>query len=120
MNESILLIEDNSNHSRALKDMLIDEGYGVEIAKDGDEVKQKMAEIKVDSKLYDLLLIDIAVPKFKAIEFIETYKKTHRVIVVSAYADTDKVIRVIDEKWRIKKPFDANVLVDRIKERLAL
>lgn len=115
----ILLIEDNPKHSSIFSDILSDEGYEVIVAKNGEEVEKKINTQHKDN-LFNLLLVDIAVPAFDAIEFIKTYQDKYKIIVISAYADTPKVAAVIDEKWRIKKPFDTNVLIERIKERLKM
>ena len=118
MSKTILIIEDNPKHSRLFEDILSDEGYEVETAIDGDEVKQKMDKSESSGKPLDLLLLDIAVPVFEAIKFITDYKEKYRILVVSAYADQGDVKQILDEKWRIKKPFDVDVLIERVKERL--
>jgi len=119
MSSVILVIEDNKKHSIIFEDILIDEGYEVEKAIDGEEVRQKMDESTGGGKHFDLLLVDIAVLDFDAIDFIKKYKETHRVLVVSAYADGKDVSELIDAKWRIKKPFDENIFIERVKEILS-
>lgn len=120
MNKTILVIEDNEKHGNLFKAILRNEGFEVVIAKNGKEVDQKIAESEASGKRFDLLLVDIAVPGFEAVEFIKTHKEKHRTLVVSAYADADNVKQILEEKWRIKKPFDINVLIKRVNERLAL
>ncbi|MCU0289702.1 MAG: response regulator [Acidobacteria bacterium] len=118
MSKTILVIEDNEKHGNLYKAILRKEGFQVVIAKNGDEVKQNMAAIKAKGNCFDLLLVDIAVPGFDAVEFISAHKETYRILVVSAYADEDNVKQILEEKWRIKKPFDINVLIKKINERL--
>lgn len=122
MSNTILVIEDNLRHSNMFKDLLSDEGYEVGTAQDRNEVEQKMAEKEKSGNPFDLLLVDIAVPDFPEIEdavkFFIPYKKKYPILVVSAYADQEEVKKVFEEKWRIKKPFDVNVLIERVKERL--
>jgi DNA-binding response OmpR family regulator len=119
MSSAILVIEDNKKHSIIFEDILIDEGYEVETAGNEKEVRQKMAESIGGGKHFDLLLVDIAVPEFDAIDFIKKYKETHRILVVSAYADRKDVSELLDAKWRIKKPFDDNIFIERVKEILS-
>jgi len=114
--KKILVIEDNQKHSFLFEDLLTGEGYEVEIAKNGVEVQQKMEGGGTE---YNLLLVDIAIPQFKeeeVLKFIKTNKK--RVLVVSAYADIEKVKKLLPENRRIKKPFDINLFRDRVKEIL--
>jgi len=115
MSKKILVIEDNQKHSILFEDLLRDLGYQVVIAKDGDEVQQKM---KVGGKEYDLLLVDIAVPQFNAIEFIRAHKDHYPILVVSAYADREDVKKLLPDNRRIKKPFDFHILKSRVKEIL--
>lgn len=118
MSNIILLIEDNEKTRFILEDMLSDEGYKVVTAKNGDEVKKKMAEKEKSGKLFDLLLVDLAVPKFNPIKFIRDNIKTHRILVVSAYMDAFDLSDIQNNRWKIKKPFDNNDLIARVKERL--
>ncbi|MFC2155501.1 response regulator [Acidobacteriota bacterium] len=120
MNKNILLIEDNEKHSFIMEDMLSDEDYKVEIAKDGGEVRQIMAEKEKSGKLFDLILVDIAVPDFDAVKFITKYRVSYRIIVVSAYADHAPLNGILEEKWVIRKPFDNYVFLERVRERLNL
>jgi two-component system response regulator AtoC len=120
MSNTILVIEDNEKHSFLFEDMLSDEGYEVETAKDGNEANQKMAERTKSDEPFDLLLVDLAVPDFDPIDFIKTYRNTHRIIVVSAYIDSYSLMEILPKECLIKKPFDTNVLIERVKERLSL
>lgn len=118
MSQIILVIEDNPKHSFLFEEILVDEGYDVEIAQNGVEAAKKMEESNAKDKPYDLVLMDISVPGFNAIEFIKAYKEVYRILVVSAYAEGDNIKPLLEEKWRIKKPFDVNVVIERVKQRL--
>jgi len=118
MKKTILVIEDNEKSRFLFEDMLSDEGYEVVTAGDGDEVKQKMVERKQSGKPFDLLLVDLAVPQFNPIKFIKDNIKTHRILVISAYMDSFDLKGILKEKWKIKKPFDNNDLIARVKDRL--
>jgi DNA-binding response OmpR family regulator len=110
MNKKILLIEDNPKHRFLLEDMLDEAGYKVKTAENGDEVEKEME----GNAPFDLLMVDIAVPGFDAVKFIEQYNEMNRILVVSAYVE--EVKDILPEKQRIKKPFDCNELMSRVEE----
>lgn len=119
MSETILVIEDNEKTRFFLEDMLNDEGYDVVTAADGDDAQEKMDERTQSGKPFDLLLVDLAVPQFKPIEFIKANINTHRILVVSAHIDSIDLEGIIEERWKLKKPFDNNDLIARVKDRLS-
>ena len=115
MSNIVLIIEDNLKHRFILEDLLDEAGYELEFATNDDEVREKMAS----GVAFDLILVDIAVPGFKAIEFIRDHKNKYQIMVVSNYADDENVREVLpDTKRRIKKPFDTNDLLKRVEEIL--
>jgi DNA-binding response OmpR family regulator len=118
MSQTILMIDDNDKTRFILKDMLSDEGYNVVTACNGDEANKKMDESMQTGKSFNLLLVDLSVPGFDPIKFIKIYKNMHRILVVSAYMDSYNLKGILDEKWKIRKPFDNNILIARVKERL--
>ncbi|MFC2155500.1 response regulator [Acidobacteriota bacterium] len=120
MRDSILLIEDDDKHSFVMEDILSDEGYEVEIAKNKKEILKKIAERGRNGNPFDLILTDIALSEFDAIDFIKNNHITYRIIVVSAFADAKIANGVLNEKWFIRKPFDNYALLERVKERLDL
>jgi len=111
--KNILVIEDNEKHRFLLENMLDDEGYRVETAKDGDEVREKIE----GGGPFDLLMVDIAVPAFNAVEFIKEYKDKYKILVISAFVE--EVKGILPAERQIKKPFDTFKLLDRIKEILS-
>lgn len=123
MKKTILVIEDNSKHRFLFEDILTDEGYEVVTAKDGDEVQKKMNESKQRGILFDLLLVDFAVPKFDPIEFIKINKGGNRILGITAFFekfDLKEILAILEEQWIIKKPFDTNILIRKVKERIEL
>jgi len=115
MSKTILLIEDNKKHSILFEVLLRGQGYDVVIAKNNEEVQQKM---EAGGTGYNLLLVDIAVPQFNAIEFIQKYKDHYPILVVSAYADRKDVKELIQADRRLKKSFDIHLFKRRVKEIL--
>lgn len=118
MSKTILVIEDNKKHRILFEDLLRGRGYDVAIAMDGNEVEQKMKESEKSGKQFNLLLVDIAMPRFDALSFIQAHKDNYQVLVVSAYADLKELDGILPDDRRIKKPFDINVLIRRVNEIL--
>jgi len=66
----ILIIEDDQDVRELYAEVLRDEGFGVEEAVDG---QSGLAKILEDG--YDLILLDIMLPKFDGLEVLKTIKK---------------------------------------------
>ena len=70
MKKKILLVEDNRTLSDMYKEVLTDEGYDVITVGDGLE-----AEKLIRSESWDLLLLDIMLPKMDGISILSDMKK---------------------------------------------
>lgn len=85
----VLIAEDEKPLARALMLKLQKEGIEVDLAHDGDVVKEKMATNK-----YGVILMDLMMPKHDGFKFIESMKAHHDptpVIVMSNLSqDTDR------------------------------
>jgi len=66
MNEKILLVDDEIDFLDVLSEFLMDEGYHVSCARDGNEALDKLSKEK-----FDLLLSDINMPGMKGFELIK-------------------------------------------------
>lgn len=67
----ILVVDDEQNMRTGLKDNLEFEGYEVETANDGEEGLKK---ILVNN--YDLIILDVMMPKNPALMFVKKSAKT--------------------------------------------
>lgn len=109
----ILIVEDEFNISNLIKMALSQYGYLCECAYDGEA-----AANMIEKKYYDLILLDIMIPKingFELIEYIKDYKIP--VIFITAKNDTkDKVkgLRLGADDY-ITKPFDISELLARVE-----
>ncbi|MBI3671632.1 response regulator [Candidatus Azambacteria bacterium] len=68
--KSILVVEDEKPIAKALQITLSGEGYDVDIASDGIEALDAM-----DKKMYDLILLDILMPKMDGFTVLDNMRK---------------------------------------------
>ncbi|XPV70163.1 MAG: response regulator transcription factor [Halarcobacter sp.] len=114
----ILVLEDDELFLETLEDFLSDEGFVVEIARDGEEVLELCYE-----KDYDLYLFDINVPKINGIDLLKELRKngdTTATIYLTSYKDKDILTKGFlsgcDDY--LKKPVDLDELLLRIQSLL--
>ena len=67
----ILIVEDESKTAAFLKKGLTEQGYVVDVATDGEEGLRF-----IDSYKYDLLVIDVMMPKMDGLTFIERLRSS--------------------------------------------
>lgn len=86
-----LVIEDEEAISRALKDWMVQsqDGFDVVIAADGGEALEK-----VSAEHFDLILLDLVMPKMDGWQFLEALKEkkidTKIIILTNLESDEDK------------------------------
>lgn len=115
--KKILLVEDDKKLARVLSLQLFYEGYTSDIAVDGFD-----ALIKFNEGSYDLVLLDVMLPKIDGYEVCKKIRKVSDVpiIMLTAKAETgDKIIGLdIGADDYIVKPFDYGELTARIRANL--
>lgn len=72
MNKKILLIEDDAYVRDLYKTVLEKEGYKIDIAEDGEEALEMVSP--ETGNTYDLILLDIMLPKLTGIEVLKELK----------------------------------------------
>lgn len=110
---NILIVEDEINISNLIKMTLEKSGYRCECAYDGE----KGANM-IESKEYDLILLDIMLPKISGFELMEYIKNFEiPVIFITAKSDTkDKVMGLnLGADDYITKPFEIAELQARVE-----
>ena len=117
MKNKILLVEDDVSISEMVKNYLLQDGYEVVCAYDGEEALQKFKE-----QSFDLILLDIMLPKLDGIEYLKIVRQQSilPVVVLSAKdADVDKAIGLgFGADDYISKPFSMIELSARVKAAL--
>ena len=121
MAKKILLVEDEEIMIGLLQRKLENEGYEVDVARDGVEGLEKMKEAKPD-----LILLDIIMPRMGGFEVLEKMKddpdlKKIPVIVISNSGQPVELGRVRKlgvKDWLIKTEFDPQEVIDKVKKQI--
>jgi DNA-binding response OmpR family regulator len=117
---NLLIIDDDEALSKLLASELSAAGYGVDTASDGEAGIRKVGE-----KNYDIVLLDIHLPKmdgFQVLGYIKDNLPRTKVIVLTAHTDVKNAIQSVKLGARdfLGKPFDMGELVtsiDRVLKR---
>lgn len=121
MPQKILIIEDEEIMVDLLQKKLIQEGYEVFVARDGEEGLKSMKKIKLD-----LILLDIVMPKIGGFEVMEEMQKDEElkkipVIVISNSGqpvELDRVQKLGAKDWLIKTEFDPQEVIEKIIKQI--
>ena len=111
----VLLVEDNKQLCRALRQGLEEEGFAVDIAEDGDE-----ADAKARTTNYDGIILDLMLPKKDGITLLKGWRasgiQTH-VLVLTARGALDDKVRGLDSGADdyLTKPFELEELLARLR-----
>jgi len=111
----LLLVEDDKVLSKLVKRLLTKSGYDVDIAADGEQ-----AETSVMTKHYQLMILDLNLPKKSGLQVLETLRKNGYSIPVLILTAKDKTedrvkgLRMGADDY-LGKPFDSAELLERIQ-----
>ena len=116
--DKILVADDEQSMREFLEIMLKKEGYKVSLASHGEEVVKL-----IDNDLFDLVLLDIRMPKLDGISALKRIKGIAPetiVIMITAYASADTAIKAMKEGAYdyITKPFKVEEIKLIIKNAL--
>ncbi|MCK4327125.1 MAG: response regulator [Candidatus Diapherotrites archaeon] len=116
----VMIVEDEPDVAKAIKGVLVDEGFGVEIALGGKDCLEKLKKSEPD-----VILLDILMPIMDGTEVLRRLKKDKKtakipVIVltaVSAESEVKKTLEEIDPKIGfIEKPYSIDQILAEIKK----
>ena len=116
--QRILVVEDDLFLRELYSDILTQEGYKVESAQDGEEALQK---IKVGG--YDLILLDIIMPKMDGLEVMRQVQANppqspNKCVVFLTNLDKDEEIKTalqLGNGYLIKSQITPGSLVEEVK-----
>ncbi|MCF6309420.1 MAG: response regulator transcription factor [Sulfurimonas sp.] len=110
----VLLVEDEENISRLLKDAIGDSFHSFIVASDGVEGRELFLKIKPD-----IVITDIMMPRLSGLDMAKELKQINSdipIIILSAFSEKEKLFDAIDigvTKYFLK-PFDPDELLDYI------
>lgn len=115
MSHKVLIVEDELNMSRGLKDNLEFEGYSVEIADDGEAGLKKIL-----ANSYDLVLLDVMMPKMSGLDVCRKVRESGSdvpiIFLTAKSEEIDKVLGLeLGSDDYITKPFSVRELLARVK-----
>ena len=114
-NKTILIIEDEKDILFPLKEFLESEDYKVLIAENGFEAMELLKK----SAMPNLILLDMKMPVMDgwefAKEFREKYGQQSPIAVITAAVDAEQRAKDIYANGWIEKPFNLDVLLEKVK-----
>ena len=81
----ILLVEDDADLQRLLKKALVDAGYVIDVASDGEE-----GHFLGDTEPYDAVILDLGLPKLDGVTALERWRKAGRTMPVLILTARDR------------------------------
>ena len=116
---SILVVDDEDALRTVLSGELISEGYDVATAGDGDEAINELQK-----SLYDLVLLDIKMPRMNGFEVLKFIKEKHaktKVVMLTGFADLKNAIesKKLGADDFVSKPYDLVDLLTTIERVLS-
>ena len=114
----ILVVEDERKVARFIQQGLEEEHYTVDVAYDGDKGLQQ-----AESEDYDLLILDVMLPKRSGIELTKGYRaggRTAPILMLTAKTTTDDKVAGLDSGADdyLTKPFAFAELLARVRSLL--
>ena len=114
----ILVVDDEDGFRELMKTILVNEGYTVDTARDGEDAVQKAR-----NRSYDLILLDLKMPRMDGMEALRILKPecpTTDFIIVTGYGDVNTAVELIKlgAKEYFTKPVEPAEFIQRVKSSL--
>ena len=113
----ICIIEDNLALVESLKDLLENEGYGIDYFLDLGEIDDYLVLNK-----YDLIILDLMLGEFDGLDFLKMIRREIKrpIVILTAKNNKEDELKGLElgADDYIKKPFDTDILLARIKVKL--
>ena len=117
MTTKILVVDDDPELNSLLQDYLGGQGYSVETAGDGVQMQRKLAEVKPD-----MLILDLMLPGDDGLTLCRNLRAVSRIPILMLTARGDDMDRIIGLEMGaddyLPKPFNPRELLARIKSVL--
>ncbi len=111
----VLVVEDDANLNRQLKEALTDAGYAVDVAFDGEE-----GHFLGDTEPYDAVVLDIGLPQMDGLSVLEEWRRSGKTVPVLLLTARDRwsdKVQGIDSGADdyVAKPFHMEELLARVR-----
>ena len=111
----ILVVEDDTNLNRQIKDALTEGGYAVDVAFDGEE-----GHFLGDTEPYDAVVLDIGLPQMDGLSVLEEWRRAGKAMPVLLLTARDRwsdKVQGIDAGADdyVAKPFHMEALLARLR-----
>ncbi len=111
----ILVVEDDTNLNRQIKDALTEGGYAVDVAFDGEE-----GHFLGDTEPYDAMVLDIGLPQMDGLSVLEEWRRAGKkmpVLLLTARDRWSDKVQGIDAGADdyVAKPFHMEELLARLR-----
>jgi len=115
----VLVVDDELDIREGLEFLLTSEGYTVELAQNGTEGLQKM-----ESRAYDLVLLDLMMPDRSGMEVIQEVRQRDRetpIFMITAYGSLEAAVQALKlgANDYFPKPWDNDKLIIEIDRMIA-
>jgi CheY-like chemotaxis protein len=118
--DGILVVDDDADFVRGIIDLLVNDGYTVFVAENGQQAIERIRANGID-----ILILDLRLPILNGLEtYLELKRTGHAIptIIVTAYADKEcddiDKLRSLSVSGILRKPFDPRELLEAV-ERLS-
>jgi CheY-like chemotaxis protein len=115
---SVLVVDDDRTTRHVMRSVLAKAGFNVRVAKDGAEAIDRLR-----TKHYDLMLLDVWMPRMDGLGVLDRIKRTKRkprVVVLTSDDTPGTILRAIRERAHqfVHKPIEPLALLSLVRETL--
>ena len=118
----VLLVEDDRELRRTLRDALTVEGYEVEVSGSAADANAVLQHSMASNSPYDLLILDLGLPDGDGADLLHSVRLKYKlpILIISARHDEDNKVNLLDAGADdyLVKPFSINELLARIRVSL--
>lgn len=119
----VLIVDDEDALTFLLESELEAEGFQVQCAGDGDEAIELIRSKSEQGEKFDVILLDIKMPKvggFEVLKFVKSEAPETKVIMVTVYHDLENAIQSmrLGASDFVSKPYDLNEILTSINRVL--
>ncbi|MDB5056886.1 MAG: two-component response regulator [Chloroflexi bacterium] len=117
MAEQILVVEDEAAVARGLQYALLQEGWGVTLARSGEE-----ALAKIEDRAPDLAILDVRLPGMSGFDLCREIRRSRTIPILMLTARVEEIDKVLGLELGaddyMTKPFSVRELVSRVRALL--